>query len=153
MKILIMGLPGSGKTYLAKRIQPILKAAWYNADIVREMANDWDFSPEGRIRQSLRMKNLADFEKNQGRIVICDFVCPKNDFQRNFPCDYIIWMDTISEGRFEDTNKVFEKPIEYDLRIKEWIGLNQLRKCLEDFSPGTKGIRNFLSDALPKLAK
>ena len=67
-----MGLPGSGKTYLAKRMQPILKAAWYNADIVREMANDWDFSPEGRIRQSLRMKNLADFEKSQGRIVICD---------------------------------------------------------------------------------
>ena len=58
---------------------------------------------------------------------ICDFVCPKNDFQRNFPCDYIIWMDTISEGRFEDTNKMFEKPIEYDLRIKEWIDLNQLR--------------------------
>ena len=59
-----MGLPGSGKTYLAKRMQPILNAAWYNADIVREMANDWDFSPEGRIRQSLRMKSLADFEKN-----------------------------------------------------------------------------------------
>ena len=76
MKILIMGLPGSGKTYLAKRLQPLLKAAWYNADIVREMANDWDFSPEGRIRQSLRMKNLADFEKSHGRIVICDFVCP-----------------------------------------------------------------------------
>ena len=64
MKILVMGLPGSGKTYLAKRMQPILNAAWYNADIVREMANDWDFSPEGRIRQSLRMKNLADLKKN-----------------------------------------------------------------------------------------
>ena len=67
-----MGLPGSGKTYLAKRMQPLLNAAWYNADIVREMANDWDFSPQGRIRQSLRMKNLADFEKKHGRIVICD---------------------------------------------------------------------------------
>ena len=84
MKILIMGLPGSGKTYLAERMQPILKAAWYNADKVREMANDWDFSPEGRIRQSLRMKNLADYEKSQGRIVICDFVCPTIETRKLF---------------------------------------------------------------------
>ena len=82
-----MGLPGSGKTYLAKRMQPILNAAWYNADIVREMANDWDFSPEGRIRQSLRMKSLADFEKKHGRIVICDFVCPTHETKRNFNPD------------------------------------------------------------------
>jgi len=84
MKILIMGLPGSGKTYLAERMQPILNSAWYNADKVREMANDWDFSPEGRIRQSLRMKSLADFEKSQGRIVICDFVCPTKETKENF---------------------------------------------------------------------
>ena len=96
MKILVMGLPGSGKTYLAKRMQPILKSAWYNADIVREMANDWDFSPEGRIRQSLRMKNLADFEKNQGRIVICDFVCPTNETKENFSPDITVWMNTIT---------------------------------------------------------
>ena len=74
MKILVMGLPGSGKTYLAKRMQPILNAAWDNADIVREMANDWDFSPEGRIRQSLRMKNLADFEKKHANIEIWHLV-------------------------------------------------------------------------------
>ena len=76
MKILIMGLPGSGKTYLAKRLQPLINAAWYNADVVRNMANDWDFSPEGRIRQSMRMKTFADFEKSNNRFVICDFVCP-----------------------------------------------------------------------------
>ena len=110
MKILVMGLPGSGKTYLAERMQPILKAAWYNADIVREMANDWDFSPEGRIRQSLRMKNLADFEKNQGRIVICDFVCPTHETKENFNPDITVWMNTITSGRYEDTNKMFEKP-------------------------------------------
>ena len=114
-----MGLPGSGKTYLAKRMQPILKAAWYNADIVREMANDWDFSPEGRIRQSLRMKNLADFEKNQGRIVICDFVCPTKITRENFSADIVIWMDTITEGRFDDTNKIFEEPENIEFHITE----------------------------------
>ena len=119
MKILVMGLPGSGKTYLAKRMQPILNAAWYNADIVREMANDWDFSPEGRIRQSLRMKNLADFEKKHGRIVICDFVCPTHETKRNFNPDITIWMNTIESGRYEDTNKMFESPIEVDYEVNE----------------------------------
>ena len=114
-----MGLPGSGKTYLAERMQPILKAAWYNADIVREMANDWDFSPEGRIRQSLRMKNLADFEKNQGRIVICDFVCPTHETKENFNPDITIWMNTITSGRYEDTNKMFEKPKNVDYVVTE----------------------------------
>ena len=114
-----MGLPGSGKTYLAERMQPILKAAWYNADIVREMANDWDFSPEGRIRQSLRMKNLADFEKNQGRIVICDFVCPTHETKENFNPDITVWMNTITSGRYEDTNKMFEKPKNVDYEVTE----------------------------------
>ena len=120
MKILIMGLPGSGKTYLAKRLQPLLKAAWYNADIVREMANDWAFTPEGRIRQSLRMKNLADYEKSHGRIVICDFVCPTKETRDNFDPDILIWMDTIKEGRFEDTNRLFENPDKVDFHITEW---------------------------------
>ena len=135
MKILIMGLPGSGKTYLAKRMQPILKAAWYNADIVREMANDWDFSPEGRIRQSLRMKNLADFEKNQGRIVICEFVCPTRETKKNFNPDITIWMNTIKSGRYEDTNKMFEIPSEVDYEIIEMNDSNHeiiSTKILED---------------------
>ena len=130
-----MGLPGSGKTYLAKRMQPILRAAWYNADIVREMANDWDFSPEGRIRQSLRMKNLADFEKNQGRIVICDFVCPTRETKKNFNPDITIWMNTIKSGRYEDTNKMFETPTEVDYEIIEMNDSNHeiiSTKILED---------------------
>ena len=130
-----MGLPGSGKTYLAKRMQPILKAAWYNADIVREMANDWDFSPEGRIRQSFRMKNLADFEKNQGRIVICDFVCPTRETKKNFNPDITIWMNTIKSGRYEDTNKMFEIPTEVDYEIIEMNDSNHeiiSTKILED---------------------
>ena len=124
MKILIMGLPGSGKTYLAERMQPILKAAWYNADKVREMANDWDFSPDGRIRQSLRMKNLADFEKKHGRIVICDFVCPTFETKNNFDPDITIWMDTIKSGRYEDTNKMFEKPENVDFKVTEMNNTN-----------------------------
>jgi adenylylsulfate kinase len=119
MKILIMGLPGSGKTYLAERLQPLLEAAWYNADKVREMANDWDFSSEGRIRQSMRMRSIADFEKKNNRIVICDFVCPTKDTQSNFDPDIVIWMDTIKAGRYEDTNKIFEEPQKVDFLITE----------------------------------
>ena len=119
-----MGLPGSGKTYLAERMQPILNAAWYNADKVREMANDWDFSPQGRIRQSLRMKNLADYEKSHGRIVICDFVCPTSETKTNFDPDITIWMDTIKSGRYEDTNKMFEEPMNVDYKVTEMNDTN-----------------------------
>ena len=124
MKILIMGLPGSGKTYLTERLVPLIGAAWLNADKVREMANDWDFSPEGRIRQSLRMKNLADYEKSQGRIVICDFVCPTVETKKNFDPDVTIWMNTIKSGRYEDTNKMFEEPSNVDFKVTEMNNTN-----------------------------
>ncbi len=124
MKILIMGLPGSGKTYLTKRLQPLLKAAWYNADKIREMANDWDFSDEGRERQSRRMKTFADFEKSNGRFVVCDFVCPTKATREIFDADILVWMDTIKEGRYEDTNKIFVKPENIDFRITEWNEYN-----------------------------
>ena len=120
MKILVMGLPGSGKTYLTERLVPLIDAAWYNADKVREMANDWDFSDEGRARQSNRMRTFADFEKSNNRFVICDFVCPTQETRENFNADITIWMDTIKEGRFEDTNKLFQNPKKVDFRISEW---------------------------------
>ena len=119
MKILVMGLPGSGKTYLTERLAPLLEAAWYNADKVREMANDWDFSDEGRDRQSKRMRTFADFEKSHGRFVVCDFVCPTKETKQNFNPDITIWMNTIESGRYEDTNKMFEEPLEVDYRITE----------------------------------
>ena len=126
MKILVMGLPGSGKTYLTERLVPLIKAAWYNADKVREMANDWDFSDEGRSRQSNRMKTFADFEKSHGRFVICDFVCPTKSTRENFDADITIWMDTITEGRFEDTNKIFQVPTNVTFHITEWNDKNHI---------------------------
>ena len=119
-----MGLPGSGKTYLAERLQPLLAAAWYNADKVREMSNDWDFSDEGRKRQSNRMRTFADFEKNNGRYVLCDFVCPTKETRKNFDADFTIWMDTISKSRFKDTNKIFQKPHNVDFCITSWNETN-----------------------------
>ena len=115
-----MGLPGSGKTYLTQRLVPLLNAAWYNADQVRKMSNDWDFSDEGRKRQSYRMRSLANFEIENGRMVICDFICPTKRAREIFDADFCIWMDTIKESNYKDTDKIFEEPEDYNLRISAW---------------------------------
>jgi len=114
-RILIMGLPGAGKTTLAKQLAEPLNAQWFNADEIRAKFNDWDFSIEGRIRQSQRMRQLADASKYD--YVIADFVAPLVEMREIFAADYTIWMDTISKGRFDDTNTVFEPPTHWDLKI------------------------------------
>jgi hypothetical protein len=144
-RILVMGLPGSGKTYFAERLKQFLEqngdifkvnpnrimnyegipdhammkvtVDWFNADDVRKRFNDWDFSRDGRIRQSLRMFEFA--VKCTGEFVICDFVAPLPEMRHNFKADWTIWMDTIDAGRYEDTNRVFVAPDVYDFRITE----------------------------------
>ena len=142
-KILIMGLPGSGKTFLATALKKYLeensnvntmplermlhlelppiaytsKVDWFNADEIRKRFNDWDFSKEGRIRQSLRMAEFA--LKSTGDYVICDFVAPLVEMRNNFKADWTVWVDTIDQGRFDDTNKAFVPPEQYDFRVTE----------------------------------
>ena len=160
MKILVCGLPGSGKTWLAERlVKHFENCAWYNADVLRKCSNDWDFSLEGRTRQANRMKTFADFERENDRWVICDFVAPTEKAREAFAPDYVIWMDTIKEGRvvsskldelkdiynlpfdavslskskeFEDTNKVFETPSKIDTHVKHFMNDEEIKKLAEE---------------------
>jgi phosphopantetheine adenylyltransferase len=135
-RILIMGLPGAGKTYLAQALKQHLEShsvlfhpsaetvhssqarvEWFNADDVRKRFNDWDFSQEGRIRQSHRMRELSD--DSSADFAIVDFVAPLPEMRYNFKADWTIWMDTIDAGRYEDTNKMFTPPDVYDFRVTE----------------------------------
>ena len=115
--ILIMGLPGAGKTTLADGLAPLLNAKRLNADEVRKAANDWDFSVEGRKRQAKRMAEMALKLKKEGNYVVADFVCPTPEARNLFPADYIVWVDTIKKGRFEDTNQMFIKPEKFNFHV------------------------------------
>ena len=112
-----MGLPGAGKTTLAEQLAPKLNAKRLNADEVRKTADDWDFSEEGRKRQAKRMADFALKLKSEGNFVVADFICPTPEARSLFPADYIIWVDTIKEGRFEDTNQMFVKPEKFNFHV------------------------------------
>ena len=112
-----MGLPGAGKTTLANELAKLIECKRLNADEVRKAADDWDFSEEGRKRQAKRMSDAALKIKKEGNNVIADFICPTPEARKLFPADYIIWVDTIKEGRFEDTNQMFIKPEKFNFHV------------------------------------
>jgi|TARA_R110002153_G_scaffold5754_7_gene26647 hypothetical protein len=119
-KILIMGLPGSGKTTLAEILVKKLKAAWFNADAVRQdIYSELGFSPQDRLSHATRMGKLCDWAKMGGSYVIADFVCPTQETRQAFNADFTIWVDRIQEGRYEDTNKMFEAPKNADVTLGE----------------------------------
>ena len=148
-RILICGLPGSGKTTLATKLVEILgNADLYNADEIREKFNDWDFTPEGRERQMKRMQDYVRKSVAKGNYGVADFVCPTNELQEAFMPEYTIFMDTIEEGRYEDTNKIFQKPSESGLgvtlvadewwsedKIEEWARLIAVDIKDHEFQP------------------
>jgi adenylylsulfate kinase len=122
IKILIMGLSGAGKTTLAEALRNLIQdnnktVDWFNADLIRQAYDDWDFSVEGRIRQSIRMRDLAD--KMTSDYVICDFVCPLPVMRENFAADFVVWVDTLTEGRYADTNQMFVAPEKYNIKVIE----------------------------------
>ena len=123
-----MGLPGSGKTTLALELAPLINAKRVNADEIRKLYNDWDFSEEARKRQAKRMSDLADKIKKEGKNVIADFICPTNETRSLFNADYIVWVDTIKKGRYQDTNMMFVKPEKFDCHVttqdaKKWAAI------------------------------
>ena len=115
--ILIMGLPGAGKTTLANELEKLIKAKRLNADEIRKVSNDWDFSEEGRTRQAKRMSDSALKLKSEGNNVIADFICPTPEARKLFTADYTVWVDTIKKGRFDDTNQMFVKPEKFDFHV------------------------------------
>ncbi len=127
-----MGLPGAGKTTLANELGPLLKAKRLNADEVRKAANDWDFSEEGRKRQAKRMSELALNLRNEGNYVVADFICPTPEARNLFPADFIIWVDTIKKGRFDDTNAMFVKPEKFNFHVTSQDAKLWTPKILED---------------------
>ena len=112
-----MGLPGAGKTTLANELTKLIKAKRLNADEIRKAANDWDFSEEGRMRQAKRMSDLAEKYKQEGNFVVCDFICPTPKARELFNADFVVWVDTIKKGKYDDTNAMFVNPKKFDFHV------------------------------------
>ena len=140
-----MGLPGSGKTTLANELGPMLNAKRLNADEVRKEADDWDFSKEGRIRQAKRMAALANKFKDQGDYVVADFICPTPETRELFSADYTVWVNTIKQGCFDNTNKMFVKPKKFDCQVTTQDAKHWALEIKTHINKGYKIYRNFIS--------
>jgi len=130
-----MGLPGSGKTTLASELAPLINAKRINADEVRKAASDWDFSEEGRKRQAKRMADLAKKIKEEGHNVVADFICPTPEARSLFPADYVIWLDTIKKGRYDDTNAMFTRPEKFDWHVTNQDAKKWAAEIAENIKP------------------
>ena len=168
-RILIMGLPGSGKTTLAKKVALELKSDWLNADKIRGNYNDWDFSKEGIIRQVQRMKLLADKSKN--KFIVADFVCPLKKQMEIFKPHYVVWMDTIKKGRYPSMNKIFKSPKRFDLKVTskdtnlwkipiidkfkkyKWNNRTETGQMLGRYQPFHEGHKNIFFEILKKKSQ
>lgn len=118
-KILVMGLPGSGKTTLCKVLARRLNAVHFNNDEVRANINkDLGFSLEDRLEQARRMGFLCDLVVRSGGTAIGDFICPTPETRAAFGDAFVIWVDRIAAGRFEDTNRIFVPPDHFDFRVE-----------------------------------
>jgi len=153
-KILIMGLPGSGKTTLALALSKLLNAVHFNADQIRANINkDLGFSKEDRIEQASRMGWLCDQVVKAGHYSVADFVCPTRETRDMFGPAFVVWMNTIQEGRFADTNRLFEPPsgTDYDVMITEFDAENAAKIIyakLMDYINTTSAWNNKKSTAL-----
>jgi cytidyltransferase-like protein len=143
-KILIMGLPGAGKTALAAALAPLLNAVVFNADAVRaNLSRDLGFGHEDRIEHARRMGWMCDRVIEAGGTVIADFICPTPDTRAAFGEAFVIWVDRIAAGRFEDTNRMFVAPERFDIRVaaegapQYWaeFALSQLRPAFDPQKP------------------
>lgn len=141
MKILIMGLSGSGKSELAKELHSLFQndeksSTRINGDEVREANNDWDFSPEGRIRQAERMAKLA--KKSEADYVIADFIAPTKQIRDIFSPDMLIWLDTVRSSKYTNTDVLFEPPLSYNYKITEQAAKKWAQTIYKDLIKGLK---------------
>jgi len=151
MKILICGLPGSGKSTLAEPFAELIGAVWINADHVRTRYDDWDFSPEGRIRQAHRMKHLSDGVVMAGKIAVADFVAPTEAARAEFAADYTVFMDTLEASKstkpaapgttFAQTDSMFEPVQNANYHVNGWFNDThaQLVKVVQNYMLAQQG--------------